>query len=132
MLGSGGFMIFDEDQCIVRNTWNLSRFYHHESCGQCSPCREGTGWLEKILYRIENGQAQMDDIDTLFKVQKGIDGNTICPLGEAAAWPVAAALRHFRDEFVWHVENPDLAQKQNYGLAKYAEMRPKPEPQPTN
>jgi NADH-quinone oxidoreductase subunit F len=126
MLGSGGFMLFDEDQCIVRNTWNLSRFYHHESCGQCSPCREGTGWLEKVLHRIEYGHATMEDIDLLWSIQKNIDGNTICPLGEAAAWPVAAALRHFRDEFEWHVKNPTLSQTQNYGLANYAVPREVP------
>lgn len=123
MMGSGGFMLFDEDQCIVRNTWTLSRFYHHESCGQCSPCREGTGWLEKVLHKLEFGHGTLEDIDLLWSIQKSIDGNTICPLGEAAAWPVAAALRHFRDEFEWHVKNPQLSQTQNYGLANYAVPR---------
>jgi NADH-quinone oxidoreductase subunit F len=123
MMGSGGFMLFDEDQCIVRNTWTLSRFYHHESCGQCSPCREGTGWLEKVLHKLEFGHGTMEDIDLLWSIQKSIDGNTICPLGEAAAWPVAAALRHFRDEFEWHVKNPQLSQTQNYGLANYSVPR---------
>jgi NADH-quinone oxidoreductase subunit F len=123
MMGSGGFMLFDEDQCIVRNTWTLSRFYHHESCGQCSPCREGTGWLEKVLHKLEFGHGTIEDIDLLWSIQKSIDGNTICPLGEAAAWPVAAALRHFRDEFEWHVKNPQLSQTQNYGLANYAVPR---------
>ncbi|MBP9884584.1 MAG: NADH-quinone oxidoreductase subunit NuoF, partial [Chitinophagales bacterium] len=103
MLGSGGFIVYDEDQCIVRNTWNFTRFYHHESCGQCSPCREGTGWMERILHNIENGHGKMSDIDLLWDVQKKIEGNTICPLGDAAAWPVAAAIRHFRDEFEWHI-----------------------------
>jgi NADH-quinone oxidoreductase subunit F len=103
MLGSGGFIAMDETTCIVRNTWSFSRFYHHESCGQCSPCREGTGWLEKVLHRLEHGHGHMEDIDLLVSVAKQIEGNTICPLGEAAAWPVAAAVRHFRDEFEWHV-----------------------------
>ena len=103
MLGSGGFIAMDETTCIVRNTWNFSRFYHHESCGQCSPCREGTGWLEKVLHRLEHGHGHLEDIDLLVSVAKQIEGNTICPLGEAAAWPVAAAVRHFRDEFEWHV-----------------------------
>ncbi|WP_375417900.1 NADH-quinone oxidoreductase subunit NuoF [uncultured Hymenobacter sp.] len=106
MLGSGGFIAMDETTCIVRNTWNFSRFYHHESCGQCSPCREGTGWLEKVLHRLEHGHGSMHDIDLIVSVAKQIEGNTICPLGEAAAWPVAAAVRHFRHEFEWHVTNP--------------------------
>ncbi|MCC3157957.1 NADH-quinone oxidoreductase subunit NuoF [Hymenobacter sp. 15J16-1T3B] len=106
MLGSGGFIAMDETTCIVRNTWSFSRFYHHESCGQCSPCREGTGWMEKVLHRLEHGHGHMHDIDLLVSVAKQIEGNTICPLGEAAAWPVAAAVRHFRHEFEWHVTNP--------------------------
>lgn len=117
MLGSGGFIVFDEDQCIVRNTWNFARFYSHESCGQCSPCREGTGWMEKVLRRIEHGQGHMHDIDLLADINKKIEGNTICPLGDAAAWPVAAAIRHFREEFEWHITNPDEAQKRNFGIA---------------
>ncbi|WP_039053122.1 NADH-quinone oxidoreductase subunit NuoF [Sphingobacterium sp. T2] len=121
MLGSGGFIVFDEDQCIVRNTWNFARFYHHESCGQCSPCREGTGWMEKILHKIEHGNGTMEDIDLLWDVQRKIEGNTICPLGDAAAWPVAAAIRHFRDEFEWHVLHPEESQQRNYGLAHYAD-----------
>src|SRR5690554_5808252 len=120
MLGSGGFIAFDEDQCIVRNTWNFTRFYHHESCGQCSPCREGTGWMEKVLFSIENGQGRPSDMDLLVNVAKNIEGNTICPLGDAAAWPVASAIRHFRDEFEWHVNNPVESQSRNYGLANYA------------
>jgi len=121
MLGSGGFIAFDEDQCMVRNTWNFSRFYHHESCGQCSPCREGTGWMEKVLHRLEYGHGKMSDIDLLVDVSKKIEGNTICPLGDAAAWPVASAIRHFRDEFEWHVKEPVKSLDTNYGLANYAE-----------
>ncbi|TDB66010.1 NADH-quinone oxidoreductase subunit NuoF [Arundinibacter roseus] len=109
MLGSGGFIVFDETACIVRNTWNFSRFYHHESCGQCSPCREGTGWMEKVLHRLEHGHGSMHDIDLLVDVAKKIEGNTICPLGDAAAWPVASAIRHFREEFEWHVSHPKEA-----------------------
>lgn len=107
MLGSGGFIVFDDRACIVRNLWNFTRFYHHESCGQCSPCREGTGWMEKVLHRVEHGHGKMSDIDLLVDVAKNIEGKTICPLGEAAAWPVASAIRHFRDEFEAHVKNPD-------------------------
>lgn len=121
MLGSGGFIVLDEDQCVVKHTLTLAAFYHHESCGQCSPCREGTGWLEKILRKLESGQGQMKDIDLLWDVQRRIEGNTICPLGDAAAWPVAAAIRHFRDEFEWHVNEPQECLKRNYGLAGYAD-----------
>ena len=120
MMGSGGFIVLDEDQCVVRNTLTLARFYRHESCGQCSPCREGTGWMEKILHNIEYGKGKMSDIDLLWDIQSKIEGNTICPLGDAAAWPVAAAIRHFRDEFEWHVYDPQDAQRRNYGLANYA------------
>jgi NADH-quinone oxidoreductase subunit F len=116
MLGSGGFIVYDEDQCIVRNTWNFTRFYHHESCGQCSPCREGTGWMEKVLHRLEYGHGKMEDIDLLWDIQRKIEGNTICPLGDAAAWPVAAAIRHFREEFEWHVNEPKVCLDRNYGL----------------
>ena len=123
MMGSGGFIVLDEDQCVVRNTFTLARFYRHESCGQCSPCREGTGWMEKILYNIEYGKGRMKDIDLLWEIQRKIEGNTICPLGDAAAWPVAAAIRHFRDEFEWHVNNPELSQQRNFGLAHYADPR---------
>ena len=116
MLGSGGFIVFDEDQCIVRNTWNFARFYAHESCGQCSPCREGTGWMEKVLNRLEHGNGNLRDIELLEDINKKIEGNTICPLGDAAAWPVAAAIRHFREEFEWHVSHREESQSRNYGL----------------
>ena len=121
MMGSGGFIVLDEDQCVVRHTLTLARFYRHESCGQCSPCREGTGWMEKILKNIEYGKGKKSDIDLLWDIQRKIEGNTICPLGDAAAWPVAAAIRHFRDEFEWHVLYPNAAQNRNYGLAHYAD-----------
>lgn len=124
MLGSGGFIVYDEDQCIVRNTWNFSRFYHHESCGQCSPCREGTGWMEKVLHRLEYGHGKMEDIDLLWDIQRKIEGNTICPLGDAAAWPVAAAIRHFREEFEWHVREPKLCMERNYGLVTEKKFEP--------
>jgi NADH-quinone oxidoreductase subunit F len=122
MMGSGGFIVLDEDQCVVRHTLTLARFYRHESCGQCSPCREGTGWMEKILHNLEYGKGKKSDIDLLWDIQRKIEGNTICPLGDAAAWPVAAAIRHFRDEFEWHVQNPVESQQRNYGLAHYADV----------
>jgi NADH-quinone oxidoreductase subunit F len=120
MLGSGGFIVYDEDACMVRNTWNLARFYHHESCGQCSPCREGTGWMERVLHRIETGEGRSRDIDLLVSVASKIEGTTICPLGDAAAWPVASAIRHFREEFEFHVQNPAIVKNIDHGsLEKY-------------
>ncbi len=124
MMGSGGFEVLDEDQCVVEHTMTLARFYNHESCGQCTPCREGTGWMYKILKKIDAGNGTLADIDLLWDIQRKIEGNTICPLGDAAAWPVAAAIRHFRDEFEWHVNNPELCLTQNYGLANYADPIP--------
>jgi len=106
MLGSGGFIVMDEDTSVVKNLWNFTRFYHHESCGQCSPCREGTGWMEKILHKFLDGRATIQDIDLLWDIQGKIEGKTICPLGEAAAWPVASSIRHFRNEFEECVKNP--------------------------
>lgn len=107
MLGSGGFIVMDEDTSIVKNLYTFARFYHHESCGQCSPCREGTGWMERILHKILDGKGTLSDIDLLWDIQSKIEGKTICPLGEAAAWPVAAAIRHFRSEFEAYVSNPN-------------------------
>jgi NADH-quinone oxidoreductase subunit F len=121
MMGSGGFIVLDEDQCIVKHTYTLARFYRHESCGQCSPCREGTGWVENLLLRLDKGEGKMSDIDLLWEIQSKIEGNTICPLCDAAAWPVAAAIRHFRDEFEWHVLHPNEAQVRSFGLAHYAD-----------
>ena len=106
MLGSGGFIAMDEDTSIVKNLWNFTRFYHHESCGQCSPCREGTGWMEKILHKILDGHGNASDVELLWDIQSKIEGKTICPLGDAAAWPVASAIRHFKKEFLEYVERP--------------------------
>lgn len=106
MLGSGGFIAMDEDTSVVQNLHTFARFYHHESCGQCSPCREGTGWMEKILHKILDGHGTLKDIDLLWDLQKNIEGKTICPLGDAAAWPVASAIRHFRKDFEDYVNNP--------------------------
>jgi NADH-quinone oxidoreductase subunit F len=124
MLGSGGFIVYDEDACMVRNTWNLTRFYHHESCGQCSPCREGTGWMEKVLHRIETGEGKSHDMDLLVSIASKIEGNTICPLGDASAWPVASAIRHFRNEFEFHVDNPEIVKNKDHGsVEKYITVK---------
>lgn len=114
MLGSGGFMVYDETTSIVKNLYTFARFYHHESCGQCSPCREGTGWMEKILHSILEGHGKPSDIDLLWDIQRKIEGNTICPLGDAAAWPVASAIRHFRSEFEEYVNHPERIKEVNH------------------
>ncbi len=103
MLGSGGAIIYDNTVCIVRALEILARFYAHESCGQCTPCREGTGWLNRVLHRIENGEGHPDEIDLILDIANNIDGETICPLGDAAAWPVQSAVKRFRAEFEHHV-----------------------------
>ncbi|MFM7022991.1 MAG: NADH-quinone oxidoreductase subunit NuoF [Flavobacteriales bacterium] len=109
MLGSGGFIVYDEDTSIPMNLYTFNRFYHHESCGQCSPCREGTGWMEKVAHRIVEGHGKANDVDLLWDIQKRIEGNTICPLGDAAAWPVASAIRHFRSEFEALIPKKEMA-----------------------
>ncbi len=105
MLGSGGVMVMDEHTCMVKALRRISQFYMHESCGQCTPCREGTGWIYRLVDQIENGEATMEDLDRLGKVAKSIEGRTICAFGEAAAWPVAGFLKHFYDEFEYHVKH---------------------------
>jgi NADH-quinone oxidoreductase subunit F len=97
--GSGGVIVLDETTNIVNTTFNISKFYAHESCGQCTPCREGTLWMEKMLHRIKEGGGRPKDVDLLYDVADNIDGKTICPLGEAAAWPVKAFVTKYRDEF---------------------------------
>jgi len=104
-LGSGGVIVYDEDTCIVKATLRLAHFYHHESCGQCTPCREGTSWLLKILTRIENGEGQEGDLDLLLDICDNMEMKTICALGTAAAWPVQSAVNKFREEFEYHIKN---------------------------
>lgn len=104
-LGSGAVIVMDETVCIVKLLTRISKFYMDESCGQCTPCREGTGWLYRIVSDIERGNATKDDIENLRRAAKNIEGRTICAFGEAAAWPVGGCLRHFYDEFVYHVEH---------------------------
>ncbi|WP_297457029.1 NADH-quinone oxidoreductase subunit NuoF [Ferrovum sp.] len=103
MLGSGAVIVMDETTCMVRALERLSLFYHEESCGQCTPCREGTGWLYRIIHRIEQGQGRQDDLDLLHSLANNIQGRTICALGDAAAMPVRSFVTHFRDEFEYHV-----------------------------
>jgi NADH-quinone oxidoreductase subunit F len=105
MLGSGAVIVIDETRCMVKSLMRLSYFYYEESCGQCTPCREGTGWLWRMVDRIERGEGRMEDLDTLNNVADNIAGRTICALGDAAALPVKSFLKHFRDEFVHHIEH---------------------------
>lgn len=98
-IGTGGIMVIDEDTDLIALTLRIARFYHHESCGQCTPCREGTGWMDKILRRATNNQSSHQDIDLLISVANNIEGNTICALGDAAAWAVRGFVAKFRDEF---------------------------------
>ena len=105
MLGSGAVIVMDDTRCMVKSLQRLSYFYSHESCGQCTPCREGTGWLWRMVDRIENGQGRASDLETLDSVAGNIMGRTICALGDAAAMPVRGMLKHFRSEFVHHIEH---------------------------
>ena len=118
MLGSGAVIVMDETTCMVRALERLSYFYFEESCGQCTPCREGTGWLYRVVHRIENGQGRREDLALLDDVSDNIAGRTICALGDAAALPVKSFLKHFRDEFVHHVEHQRC-------LVQGAEIEPK-------
>jgi len=105
MLGSGAVIVMDETRCMVKSLLRLSYFYYEESCGQCTPCREGTGWLYRMVNRIEHGQGRPEDLELLDSVAGNIMGRTICALGDAAAMPVRAFLKHYRDEFVHHIEH---------------------------
>ncbi len=116
MLGSGGVIVIHEETCTVWVAEILAHFYMHESCGKCTPCRQGTGWLYEILHRIENGHGKMEDLDTLEDLARNIEGNTICALGDAAAVPVISTLRNFRDEYVHHIEHKTCKVKSNFRL----------------
>jgi NADH-quinone oxidoreductase subunit F len=105
MLGSCAVMVMDETTCMVRVLERISRFYYAESCGQCTPCREGTGWMNRVLLRILAGQGRAEDLDLLDSVSRRIEGHTICAFGDAAAWPVQSFIRHFRSEFVHMIEH---------------------------
>ncbi len=98
-IGTGGIMVMDEDTDLVQVLARITKFYYHESCGQCTPCREGTGWMLKLLNRILRGEGSKRDVELLVSVAKNIEGNTVCALGEAAAWPVKFMVERFRDEF---------------------------------
>lgn len=105
MLGAGSVIVMDETTCMVKALARLSHFYYEESCGQCTPCREGTGWLARVVHRIEHGHGRQEDLDMLDDVANKIMGHTICALGDAAAMPVASFIKHFRDEFQYHIDH---------------------------
>ena len=103
-LGSAGMIVMDDTTCMVKALMRISRFYYAESCGQCTPCREGCGWMYRVIKRIEEGQGTMEDIDLLASAAGQIEGHTICAFGDAAAWPVQSFIKHFREEFEYHVK----------------------------
>ena len=105
MLGSGAVIVMDDTRCMVKSLLRLSYFYYEESCGQCTPCREGTGWLWRVVDRIERGKGRNEDLDLLNSVADNIAGRTICALGDAAALPVKSFVKHFRDEFQHHIDH---------------------------
>jgi NADH-quinone oxidoreductase subunit F len=105
MLGAGSVIIMDETTCMVKALARIAYFYYEESCGQCTPCREGTGWLSRVVNRIENGQGKQEDLDLLLDVADKIQGRTICALGDAAAMPVTSFVTKFRDEFQYHIDH---------------------------
>ncbi len=105
MLGSGAVVVMDETTCMVRMLERIARFYYSESCGQCTPCREGTGWMYRVIKRIEDGQGRQEDLDMLVDVSRKIEGHTICAFGDAAAWPVQSFIKHYRQEFQYHIDH---------------------------
>ena len=116
-LGSGAVIVMDETTCMVAACTRIARFYYAESCGQCTPCREGTGWMYRVLKRIQDGKGQAEDIDLLLSAAGQIEGHTICAFGEAAAWPVQGFLRHFRHEFEYYVEHGRSMVEEKLGVA---------------
>lgn len=109
MLGSGAVIVMDDSTCMVKALERLAYFYFEESCGQCTPCREGTGWLYRMVHRIETGRGRPEDLEALMRVADNIQGHTICALGDAAALPVKSFITHFRDEFAHHIEHKRCA-----------------------
>jgi NADH-quinone oxidoreductase subunit F len=105
MFGTGGVIVIDDSVCMVRMAARTAHFYHHESCGQCTPCREGSGWAAKILDDIEAGRGRREDLELLLDICNNMEGATICPLGDAIAMPVRAYLKKFPEEFIAHIEN---------------------------
>lgn len=117
MLGSGAVTVMDEETCMIWAAVNLMEFFHHESCGKCTPCREGSAWLLKILYRIESGHGRMEDLDLLVSLSKRIEGRTVCAFGDAEIAPVLSTLKHFRQEYETHIQERRCPFRPNAVLA---------------
>ena len=110
-LGTAAVIVMDQTTDVVKAIWRLSKFYKHESCGQCTPCREGTGWMMRVMSRLVSGDAKIEEVDMLLKVTKQVEGHTICALGDAAAWPIQGLIRHFREEInerILENKRPDI------------------------
>ena len=120
MLGAGSVIVMDDTTCMVKTLTRLAHFYYDESCGQCTPCREGTGWLFRMLQRILDGNGKEEDLDLLLSVGEKIAGNTICALGDAAAVPVESFIKHFRDEFEYYIKNGRSILEKEHNLIKEA------------
>jgi NADH-quinone oxidoreductase subunit F len=116
-LGSGAVIVMDDSTCMVKACLRISQFYHMESCGQCTPCREGTGWMHRMLQRIVNGEGEQGDLELLRSAAGQIEGHTICAFGEAAAWPVQGFLRQYWDEFEYYIEHGRSMVEEQQGLA---------------
>ena len=108
-LGTAAVIVMDESVDIIKAIWRLSKFYKHESCGQCTPCREGTGWMMRVMDRLVRGEAEVEEIDMLFDVTKQVEGHTICALGDAAAWPIQGLIKNFRDEIEDRIKHKRVA-----------------------
>ena len=120
MLGAGSVIVMDDTTCMVKTLTRLAHFYYDESCGQCTPCREGTGWLYRMLQRILDGNGQEEDLDLLLSVGEKIMGNTICALGDAAATPVESFIKHFREEFEYYIQNGKSMVEEQHNLIEEA------------
>ena len=116
MLGSGAVIVFHEDTCIVWVILKLIQFFRHESCGKCTPCRDGTGWLEQIIRRIEQGEGRPGDIEKIENDLRQYSGRTICPLGDAAVMPIQSAVKHWRDEWQYHIEHGQCLVKPHFAF----------------
>lgn len=110
-LGTAAIIVMNKQTDVVKAIARLILFYKHESCGQCTPCREGTGWLTKMMYRFVDGKARADEIDMIWELSKQIEGHTICALGDAAAWPVQGLIRHFRPEMERRIKDYNASQQ---------------------
>ncbi len=117
MLGSGAVIVFHEDTCIVWAILKLIHFYRHESCGKCTPCREGTGWLEQIIRAVETGHGKPGDVEKIENICENIMGRTVCPLGDAAVMPIQSAIKHWRDEWQYHIDHGKCMVKTNFEFA---------------